>query len=230
MPFDRDESDPYSTGLVRARMRLRSHKRRISDAPPRRAAAILTMVDLLSCAFGGGIFLFLLTAAPAGYAPGAAPSARTNDGFLKIHLTSDMVRPIFVLKQTKTDYSFVVDGASLVGRSVERRVAEARSGIATGRVYAIGPTPWDVAEDAPQRSLTLRFEEPVADWCIRFATADDDSSARKRGANQIAEAPIVLSIQRPGSRRIEVVGTGQLKIMPPPLQFSPCIDFSFKSG
>lgn len=229
MTVKRKSTAPYSSSLERARMRLRSYKRRASNAPPRRAAAVLTMVDLLSCAFGGGIFLFLITAAPFGRTSGAAPSARTNDGFLTIQLQSEMVRPMFILKEVGGGTSFVVDSESITGRSVERRVKLAKAGPSNGRVYAVGPTPWDVAAGTPVRKLVLRFEEPAPDWCISVATANDDSYARKRGADQISEARITLSIQRPGGKP-QLIDLGPVTTIPPALEFSPCIRFSFKAG
>lgn len=213
-------------GLTRARLRLRKRAPPRAEAPPRKAAAILTMVDLLSCAFGGGIFLFLLTAAPPGNLAKASPNAMTKDGLLIIEVASEMVRPIFVLSQVRTGHSFIVDGQSLLGRSAMRRVANAYAGTRTGNVYAVGTTPWDVEDGSTRRSLILRFEQPVSEWCLRYATADDDSSARERGLNQIKEARITVRIQKPGMRA-EEIGAGQVKLMPAPLQLSQCLNFSF---
>jgi hypothetical protein len=182
------------------------------------------MVDLLSCAFGGGIFLFIITANPSAMMPKAPPPARTQDGHLFIRLTSDMVRPVFVFTQRKTGRRFVVHGASLRGHSTLRRVVDAQSGDMVGNVYAVGATPWDAEAGAPIRRLMLKFEQPMAEWCIQYATADDDTSARARGLKEMKEAEITVRVQKPGSS--QTVLAGESKRMPA-LELSPCINFSF---
>lgn len=211
--------------LTRVRMQLRRRDSVISPPQPRPTASILTMVDLLSCAFGGGIFLFIITANPLDMTTKAAPPSRTDDGLVVIQLKSEMVRPIFVFTQKRTGHRFVVDGPSLRGHSALQRVADARSGDKAGNVYAVRPTPWDLQEKASVRTLTLKFEQPVSEWCVQYGTADDDTSARARGASQISRAEIAIRVQKPGTTRRVTVSEGTF--MPAPLQLSSCIDFSF---
>jgi hypothetical protein len=210
-------------GLHRTRLRLRGRKAKLTKLEPRKAAAILSMVDLLSCAFGGAIFLFLLTAAPPA-AREASPKTTTEDGYVAIWVNSTMVRPIFVLKQRKTGISFVVDGTTLVGQSAHRKVAGSRSGDTGGHVYAIGATPWDAEPGGQLQSLLLKFDKPVAEWCLRYGTASDDSSARARSVSEIKEAPIQIRVQGPRARGfLEVKLPNQA--VPQALQMSPCQDF-----
>lgn len=212
-------------GRHRARMRLGRRRKRSTSVEPRKASAVLTMVDLLSCAFGGAIFLFLLTAEPPGSAE-ASPKASTDDGLLTIRMASTTVRPIFVLKQKGTGQTFIVDGSTLTGHSAQRKVANSRSGIAGGSVFAIGSTPWDAEPGAQLHELTLKFEKPSTDWCIRYGTASDDSSARVRSIDQVKGPSIQIVVQGPRARRSEVK-LGPPGELLPPLQMSPCYDFKF---
>lgn len=212
-------------GRHRARMKFGRRRKRSPSVEPRKASAVLTMVDLLSCAFGGAIFLFLLTAEPPGNAD-ASPKAATDDGLLTIRMASTIIRPIFVLRQKITGQTFIVDGATLTGHSAQRKIAKSRSGLTGGSVFAIGSTPWDAEPGGQLHELTLKFEKPTTDWCIRYGTASDDSSARARSIDQVKGPPIQIVVQGPRARRAEVK-LGQPDEVLPALQMSPCYDFKF---
>jgi len=181
---DRSQTDGIEP--QRARLRMRGRKRGSSARPLRKNAAILSMVDLLSCAFGGGLFLFMLTAAPSELA-NAAPQSTTSFAFLKLALTSDAARPLVLLSRTDDPTAAIrIDEAHLIGRS-SRRLVEQPVGSTQPKVWTIGATPWDVPpEGSKERPLLLQLEAPAGDWCIKFGLADNDAHARQSSGASIS--------------------------------------------
>ena len=202
MPHDRKEPNPFDD-RQRPLLRLRGRRRRTSEGRPRRAAAILSMVDLLSCAFGGALFLFMLTAQPAQQAT-AAPKAPTDVGFLKIEAKTNSVRPVFYFQDTNDPKeSFRVDRTRIKGNSSLRVVKMPPSNPNRGKVWTYGPTPWDTPSNAKIRLLYLRLQAPQGKWCLRVGMQNDDTNGRAGPQPQITK--LTISQLLPGSTQMKVI-------------------------
>jgi len=217
----------------RARLRMRGKKRQSSMPALRKNAAILSMVDLLSCAFGGGLFLFMLTAAPSELANAAPPSA-TSFAFLRITLTSNAARPLVVLQRAdRGDDPILIDDARWAGNSSRRLVDDPHAGGARPKVWTIGATPWDVLPPGTlQRPLLLQLEAPIGDWCIRFGLSDNDEHARTpSGASIDAVKVAIYQAEGTGYASVDTAAFQPLSTVAEPGAIprlaSACIPISF---
>jgi hypothetical protein len=211
------------SALHRTRLRLRGGGRTRGAAKLRKASGVLAMVDLLSCAFGGALFLFMLTAAPT-VQVNTAPDARSGDAFVILEVAASVARPIVLFKQIASSDSFIVDEDSLMDASSERRIRHAKSRPDGGGIWAIGATPWDVNPGAARQILMLRFSKPVKEWCVRMGIATDDSSARARGAGEVGPATMRLSIQKSGDSQPT---SGPDYVVEANMRMSDCFNIQF---
>jgi len=186
--------------------RIRSRRRAPPGRRPRAAAAVMSMVDLLSCAFGGALFLFMLTAAPLEPAK-ASPDARSEQAIVKIDVTTRSARPIFVFTPPPAPTGLspvIVDPSRLLGVSSMRQVEDARSNLEGGKVWVFGPTPWDMSGDE-KRPLYLMFDAPEGMWCLKVGLQDSDSAGRK--SDGAAIDAIDVRVRRPDDSAMRSVAT-----------------------
>lgn len=195
------------TGLHRSSLRLRGSRRKAADPRVLTARAVLSMVDLLSCAFGGALFLFILTAAPANQAGGLPPAA-TDRAFLWVDIDSTTARPIVILKRVDSEGRALqdpirIDASRLKGDGSLREVVGARSNDSAGKVWTFGLTPWEVGPGVRLPTLVLMLDEPTSFWCVRLGVASDDSSARERPGIAIQTKLMTVRKQTVGSSKVE---------------------------
>lgn len=176
--------DPEDVSLHRSRLRLRGVQRKAQVRRVRSTRAVLSMVDLLSCAFGGALFLFMLTAAPPNQAGGLPPTV-FDRATLWIDVETTNARPIVILKRYETAErrgpaaaTMRIDLAQLDGSSALRKVIGATSNDFGGNVYAFGPTPWESAPGTRPVPLILMLDDPATHWCVRLGMASDDTLGR----------------------------------------------------
>jgi hypothetical protein len=198
------------SGLHRSRLRLRGSRRKAADPRAQTARAVLSMVDLLSCAFGGALFLFILTAAPANQAGGLPPAA-TDRAFLWIDIDSTTARPIVILKRFENEGGALqdtirVDASRLKGNGSLREVVGARSNDTGGKISTFGLTPWEVDPGVRLPTLVLMLDDPSSFWCVRLGVASDDSSARARSGTAIQTGQMTVRKQSVGSVSVEDTG------------------------
>lgn len=196
--------------------RLRGGHRAPVEVRRRRLSSVMAMVDLLSCAFGGALFLFMLTATPMSR-PEAAPEALSALAVVTVKYESRSVRPIVLVQPPNGGRRFLVDATRLgpSGRNL-RAVDDARSNDAGGRVLVYGPTPWDVDPDVLLPPIRLLFEKPaLGEWCFRLGVASDDSSSRHRFGSEIRTDAVQIKVQplggieaRPESQPVIPEGIG----------------------
>lgn len=195
------------TGLHRSRLRLRGSRRKAANPRAQTARAVLSMVDLLSCAFGGALFLFILTAAPANQAGGLPPAAMDR-AFLWIDIESTTARPIVILKRYESEGGALrdtirIDASMLKGNGSLREVVGARSNDSVGKVWTFGLTPWEVNPGVRLPTLVLMLDAPTSFWCVRLGVASDDSSARERPGTAIQTKLMTVRKQSVDSSKVE---------------------------
>lgn len=170
---------------------------------PRAVAAIMSMVDLLSCSFGAALFLFVVTFNPAEQRV-ATPDARSNQGIVRIIATTRSARPIFVLTDPLSGLPpVVVDKGRLKGTTGLREVKDARSNADGGKVFVYGPSPWDLQYGEEKRPLYLVFESPTGARCLRIGILDNDGTGRRDADGEITA--IEVSVLKPKSAGMEPV-------------------------
>lgn len=190
------------------RLRLRGGQRKANGSRTRSARAVLSMVDLLSCAFGGALFLFMLTAAPPNQA-GSLPPTAFDRTTLWIDMDMLNARPIIILKRyddadrREAAATIRIDAAQLGGHGTLRKVIGARANAMGGNIYAFGPTPWEAAPDTRPGPLILMLDEPATHWCIRLGIASDDTSGR--AGKPVRVDAVSLRRQLPGASSLEEV-------------------------
>ena len=199
--------DPAEAWLHRSRLRLRGIQRKAQTRRVRSTRAVLSMVDLLSCAFGGALFLFMLTAAPPNLA-GGLPATVFDRAVLWIDTDTTNARPIIILKRYETAdttgpaaATMRIDLAQLGGSGTLRKVIGATSNAFGGNIYAFGPTPWEAEPGTRPVSLALMLDNPATQWCMRLGMASDDTLGRA-GAPITVNA-IVVRRQIPGSPSVD---------------------------
>lgn len=200
-------NDMQAAGPHRSRLRLRGSRRKVDRNRARAARAVLSMVDLLSCAFGGALFLLILTAAPASQVGGLAP-AGTDRAFLLVDIDSVTARPIVILKRFAGEGGepqdiIRIDASKLKGVGSLREVVGARSNDSGGKVWTFGTTPWEVGPGVQLPTLRLVLDDPTSFWCVRLGIATDDSSARARPGSEINTKLITVRKKTVGSSRVE---------------------------
>lgn len=202
------QDDPTELAQHNSRLRLRGAQRKPNGRRTRSARTVLSMVDLLSCAFGGALFLFMLTAAPPNQAGGLPPAA-FDRAVLWIDMDTFNARPIIILQRfasadaTEAEATIRIDAAQLGGHGTLRKVIGASSNDTGGNIYAFGPTPWEAAPETRPGSLVLMLDDPVANWCIRFGIASDDTRGRAGKAIQVDA--VSLRRQLPGASTPEEI-------------------------
>lgn len=222
---------PVPHDRQRAMARFKGRRRAPATTRPKTAAAVMSMVDLLSCAFGGALFLFMLTAAPPELAT-AAPESQTAQGFVKIVVKSSSARPVFAFKYGEPALlRFRVDDDRLKGKSGRRQVLRAASNLEGGKVWVYGPTPWDVGPDEDLRPLLLIFDKPEGNWCLYVGLLDDDDDGRL-DSNAAIDA-VNVEVTRPGEATVRpalIEDWGRLTAGPELATFSKCIEINFGTG